>query len=83
MTCDVFLGMMQTAANEGEDGEEETKGDGGPSVCALACLWNTRSGCLSRTDRSRAALLPLGGASFVILFKSNNSGLQVRPSRTK
>lgn len=33
MTCDVFLGMMQTAANEGEAGEEDTKGDGGP-LCA-------------------------------------------------
>lgn len=32
MTCDVFLGMMQTAANEGEAGEEETKGTGG--LCA-------------------------------------------------
>lgn len=32
MTCDVFLGMMQTTANEGEAGEEETKGTGGLCV---------------------------------------------------
>lgn len=37
MTCDGFLGMMQTAANEGEAGEEETKGTWGEGPCARLC----------------------------------------------
>lgn len=38
MTCDGFLGMMQTAANEGEAGEEETEGTWGEGLCARVCV---------------------------------------------
>lgn len=63
------LGMMQTTANEGEAREEESKGTGA-SVCVrvCVCLWNIRSGCLSHAGGSRAAILPLGGASFSISY---------------
>lgn len=64
------LGMMQTAANEGEAREEETKGTGGPCVCVCGCvcLWNIRSGYLSQTDRSEQPFSLLVVLPFVISY---------------
>lgn len=59
------LGMMQTAANEGEAREEETKGTGGPCVCVWVCVSLEYQEWIFESDRQiRAAILPLGGASF-------------------